>query len=482
MAGSKPGSSRNFLWLSLVLLIILSITFLLPVGPLDYWFYVRIGRDTVQDLAVPQVDTISWSQFGGPIYYQPWLSAVIFWLVYAGGGLALTFLLRGLLIGVTYGLIWKMMTGKGIGVFFASLLTVLLALGTSNNWTMRPQLFAYPLFACSLFILSQWQEGENRTLWALPLIGLLWANLHGSFILLFVLAGSALLFGSGDRRKLILWIAVAALGTLINPQHIKVWGYVGMMLESPSDQLFSVEWLPPQNLGWQMNIFFAWLLLFAPLVALSKRRLSLLGWIWVLSFGWLALSGTRYVIWFMIILSIQTAVLLSGIDRLSARSVPDSKPILGYLLGCVFIFMTLPLLPTLRDLWWPAAPSPYSLGDTPVKATGWLADHPDIPGPLWNDYVFGSYLAFALPSRKPWMDSRFNAYPPEQWQEYRDLATASADWQDFFDREGVNLLMLSYAGEPALIDEVASAPEWCPLYQDPYAVIFARRGVSEACQ
>jgi hypothetical protein len=482
MTGSTPGSSRNFLWLSLVMLIMLSIAFLLPVGPLDYWFYVRVGQDTLQNLAVPQMDTISWSQPGKPIYYQPWLSAVTFWLAYAGGGLTLTFLLRGLLIGITYGLIWKMMTKEGLGVPFASFLTVLLALATSNNWTMRPQLFAYPLFAWTLYVLFQWQTGKNRTLWALPVIGLLWANLHGSFILLFVLAGSALIFGKGDRGKLLLWIGVSLFATLINPRHFRVWGYVGMMLESPSDQLFSVEWRPPQNLGWQMNIFFAWLLLFAPLVALSKRRLSLLDWVWVLSFGWLALSGTRYVIWFMILLSIRTAALLSGIEQLSARPVPDKNPVLGTLLGGIFICMPLLLLPSIRDLWWPAAPSPYALSDTPVEATQWLANRPDIPGPLWNNYIFGSYLAFALPSRKPWMDSRFNAYPPEQWQQYRALAAASTDWEGFFEREGVNLLMLSYAVEPALIDEVDRSPGWCPLYRDPYAVIYARRGGSEACQ
>ncbi len=481
MMVSKPGSSRKFLWLSLVLLIILSLTFLLPVGPLDYWFYVRIGKDTLQNLAVPQVETISWSQFGRPIYYQPWLSAVIFWLAYSGGELTLTFLLRGLLIGVTYGLLWKMMIKAGIGVIPASFLTILLALATSNNWTMRPQLFAYPLFASTLFILFQWREDENKKLWELPIIGLLWANMHGSFILLFFLAGSAWVFGKGDRRKLFLWVAATALATLINPQHFKVWGYVGIMLSSPSDQLFSVEWLPPRNLGWQMNIFFAWLLLFAPLVAFSKRRLSILDWVWFLAFGWMAVSGIRYVIWFLMILSLQTATLLSGIDQFKDRPVPENKPVLGYLIGCVILFMTLPLLPTLRDLWWPAAPSPYYLSDTPVAATEWLGNRPDIPGPLWNDYVFGSYLAFALPSRKPWMDSRFNAYPPEQWEQYRYIVGANTDWEEFFDREGVNLLMLSIAGESALVEEVARAPSWCRLYQDPYAVIYARRGVSEAC-
>ena len=481
MGSSDSGSSRDFLWISLVLFIILCIAFLLPLQPHDYWFYVRVGQDTMQNGAVPRVDMISWSQFGSPIYYQPWLSAVLFWLIYKVGGLPLTFILRGLLIGITYGLVWKMMRKRGVGAIFASSLTLLLALATSNNWSMRPQLFAYPLFVFTLFILFRWQDGKNKTLWTLPLISLLWVNLHGSFILLFVLAGTALLFGKGDKKNLFIWMGASTLMTLINPQHIRVWGYVGTMLQSPSDQLFSVEWHPPQNIGWQMNIFFAWLLLFAPLVAISNKRLPLFEWIWILLFGWMALSGVRYIIWFLIILSVSTAHLLSSVHTLVDESKADTKLVLNYILGCIFLLSSLSLLPTFREKWWFSAPSPYALANTPVDAVEWLSSHPDIPGPLWNDYAFGSYLAFALPSFRPWMDSRFNAYTPQQWEEYRALANATVDWESFFDRKSINLLMLSIAGEPELIKAVANNSSWCKLYQDQYAVIFGRRGASEFC-
>ena len=60
-----------------------------------------------------------------------------------------------------------------------------------------------------------------------------------------------------------------------------------------------------------MNIFFASLLAFAPLAALSPRKLSALEWVWFLGFGWLALTGLRYVIWFLFIVTILIASLLA---------------------------------------------------------------------------------------------------------------------------------------------------------------------------
>jgi hypothetical protein len=59
-----------FLWLGLVLLIALTIAFLLPVTPQDFWWYLRIGRDTLASGAVPRLDTLTYSQVGMPVVYH----------------------------------------------------------------------------------------------------------------------------------------------------------------------------------------------------------------------------------------------------------------------------------------------------------------------------------------------------------------------------------------------------------------------------
>jgi len=121
-------SSRSyaFLWLSLALLFLLPIAFFLSITPHDYWFYVRIGKDILQTGAIPIVDTFSYTYPGRPIFYQPWLSAVIFWLAHSTGGSTLTFLLRGIGIASAYGLMWTLMRAAGTGIKLATLLTILL--------------------------------------------------------------------------------------------------------------------------------------------------------------------------------------------------------------------------------------------------------------------------------------------------------------------------------------------------------------------
>ena len=473
-----PAQSRSYdlLWLSLALLVLLPIALFLSITPHDYWFYVRIGRDILESGAIPRADTFSYTYPGRPIFYQPWLSAAVFWLVHAAGGATLTFLLRGVCIAAAYGLIWTLMRYLGTGPKLATLLTVLLGLSSSMNWSMRPQVLAYPLFVITLFVLWRWQNGRTRWMWVLAIVVVLWANLHGSFILAFVLMGAALLFGAGDRKKLVIWLTICLFVTLINPRGVFVWEFVPSMLTSPSDQLFATEWRPPVNAGWQMNIFYAWLLLFIPLVTYSPRRLSLLEWVWFLGFGWLALSGLRYVIWFMFIMAVLTGALLAELFR-SVRPEAASRasnPKFNYALAGLILLLPWMMLPGIRDSWWADAPPPYHRGTTPIAAVEWLAEHPDLAGPFFAEYTFGSYLTFALPSRLLWIDNRFNAYPPEHWEKYQTISAAEYTWDKLLEEDKVNLLMLSQRSQKKLVQAVEESAAWCEEYRDEDAVIFSR--------
>ena len=187
--------SYDFLWLSITLLILLSLALLLPLSPQDYWWYLRLGQDVARSGSVPMVDTYSFTQAGSPFFYQSWLAALVFWKTYQAGGILLTFFLRAVVVAVTYTLLWNLIRNTGAGPRLASLLIILAALAGSSNWSFRPQLFIYPIFVLVLFILAKWTQGEKRGLWLLPILSMLWVNLHGSFPLLFVLGAFAFLFG-----------------------------------------------------------------------------------------------------------------------------------------------------------------------------------------------------------------------------------------------------------------------------------------------
>lgn len=472
--------SYDLLWLGLALFPLLAVSMLLPLKPFDYWWYLRVGQETLASGAIARVDTFSFTQAGSPVVYHSWLAAVILWLVYNAGGFALTFLMRALVIAVTYGLVYALNRASGAGAKTAALLTLVAGLAGSNNWGVRPQILVYLLFVLALHILWQWQNGREKYLWSLPLIAVLWVNLHGSFPLFFVLAGAALVLGAGDRKRLGLWIALAFACTLLNPRAAGVWGYVAHMLSAASNQQFSNEWARPVNAGWQMNIFFGWLLGFGLLAAASQRRLTRLEWIWFLGFGWLALSGVRYVVWFLLLIGPLSAILIAG-WAIQERAPETVSPRVNILVAAVLLLLPLALLPGVRERWWPEAQLPYDAVSTPVAATDWLAQHPELPGEMWSDFGFSSYLDFALPARPVWIDTRFEVYPVEHWQRYLAIKAARPGWETWLAEDDVNLLMLSNAGEPALIAAVGVSSEWCQPYNDPYAVIFVRRAAVGVC-
>ncbi|HUE98486.1 MAG TPA: hypothetical protein VMN99_04480, partial [Anaerolineales bacterium] len=269
----KHLTSYDFVWLSFLILILVTLSFLFSIPPQDYWWCLRIGRDILSTGTVPVRETLSWSQAGQPILYEPWLACVMFEQVNELGGASLTFLLRGLLIAMTYGLIW-VMARQSLTPLLATVLVLIVGLASSNNWVMRAQLFAYPLFVLCVYSLLNWQQGNHKLLWVLPVTAILWANLHGSFVLGLVLAGAALVFGKGDRKALFIVLSLMILATLITPHGLELWKHLQFMLTVPSNQEYSVEWRAPRNEGWQMNIFFAWVLSLAPLAVFSSRKIS----------------------------------------------------------------------------------------------------------------------------------------------------------------------------------------------------------------
>jgi hypothetical protein len=180
----------------------------------------------------------------------------------------------------------------------------------------------------------------------------------------------------------------------------------------------------------------------------------------------------RYVIWFLFIVIVPTAALLSGWMK-ETEEPKQTFPALNIALGVIVLSLSLLFLPGLRQRWMGDSVPVYEMATTPLAATEWLALQPGLRGPLWADYAFGGYLSFNLQSYLPWMDSRFNAFPPEQWTEYVQVSRAE-NWQEMFDREGINLLMLSAASQPKLIEAVSVSALWCEEYRDQYALIFSR--------
>jgi hypothetical protein len=473
--------NSDLLWLGVVLFFILTIAFLLPIPPNDYWWYLRLGEDIIDIKDVPRVDTFSSTQFGQPITYQSWLSAVLFYLLNRMGGNTLIVFVRGVVLAAFYFLIWYTCRLVCGGARLSALITLLAALASSNNWAVRPQLFSLMMFALFLLSLWQWRKGHTRWVWMLPVLMLLWVNLHGAFILGFLLVGVALVGGEGKRRDLLVALVLMGAASLVNPRGWGAWEYVISLLSDPASQQLGEEWHPLNINVWQGMIFYAWLLVFPLLASFSKRTLSWIDWLLFLGFGWMALNGLRYVIWFIAILAVLSTSLLEPLvgKYLDSKESPGNPTINGVILTCLLL-LPMFFLPGVRDEWWRESP-PVLTNNTPVEAVAWLKEHPELPGPLWSDLAFSSYLIYALPERPVWIDTRFELYPLSQWERYITVSEALPEWSEILGEEAIAMIMVDLHEQEQLIVVLDQNDNWCLRFDNQTSRIYTRISEFDDC-
>ena len=103
--------------------------------------------------------------------------------------------------------------------------------------TMRSQLIGVLLFAVIQWVVVM-RRGSPQRLWLVPVLTFAWANVHGSFVLAFVLLGFAWLedyaAGRAKARRVATVAAVSAIATLVNPFGIRVWSYVADVVGNPT--------------------------------------------------------------------------------------------------------------------------------------------------------------------------------------------------------------------------------------------------------
>jgi hypothetical protein len=469
-------TSSGFLLLSLVLMIIFIIAVLMPVEPSDFWTYLRIGQEILTTHHIPTVEFMTYTRAGQPAVFSYWLASIGLLWIYKTGGLLLTALVTGAVVSGMYVFLWLCLRRFGVRPGIAGVLLLITALAGSNNWSTRPQIFAYPLFGLVLWILVRWQQKDNRLLWLLPIAAVLWVNLHGSFLLFFLMLSTALVFGAGNRKRLGVILLVSMAASFINPFGLGIWTNTWKMVGNIAIKEFSFEWFPPANKGWQMNLFFAYLLITPVLVAFAPRKPHRLLWVWFMGFGWMALSSTRYVIWFTII----EALVLGGMVESLLAGFAFKKPmftnkVLNLTLGICLLCLSLLFLPGIRGRWWKQAP-PALTDTTPVQAVEWLKAHPELPGPQWSNWVASIYMTYALPERKVWITNRVEDFPEEQLLDNKKLMRAEFDWQAILDRYGVNLLLLDQKYDAALLGAVAGSASWQQVYENTQSMIFTRTG------
>ncbi len=500
-----------------------------PIPPHDFWWHMATGREIVQSHAIPTTDSFSYTRAGEPFYNQSWLAQVLMYSLHRLGGVPLIVLVQALVIGLAYGLLlWLCVRRSRALRLSVSVLLLMIMPLSFDNWNVRPQSYAFPLFAAFVVILTVWREGargeqgdrevrEDRGeqdrepapkdshprswLWLLPLLMVGWVNLHGSFVL-----GGALIamtfVGEGVRRfgedylfansqpkpsdhqrpplrSLFLWGAITAGAMVVNPRGIGVLGYVRDLLSTSAVTDLVTEWAPPTIRETSGAFFFLFLIFCGLVLAYTRRFPRLVDMLIVVALLWLALGASRNIVWFgMAVMPLLVVQLTAWFSPFSG-SQPDPRfegtVLVNRVLAGVLVVLLLLTLPWVK----PHLGLPSDLGSlispgTPVEAVEVLRNDPQPPRHLFHAMSYGSYLIWAAPRQPVFADPRIELYPLEQWHDYRNL-NAGNHVPHLLDKYQIDGLLLDHEEQAGLLRLVRQDPSWEMRYEDEGTSYLVRR-------
>ena len=213
----------------------------------DLGRHLTIGSYILDQGRVPTLDLFSHTLPGQPLTPHEWLAQVIFALANRVMGLDGVVLVCGLVIATSFWLVYRQSRNLSQKVLASVLVTVLAMAASSLHWLTRPHIFTFLMLVLWISVLENLRSGRLNRWWLLPVLMVVWANLHGAFIAGFAtwfLYGLGLAwdafwrkFPKGEGLHGHFWRyylsggAAAFLATLINPAGVGLWstsvGYVG---------------------------------------------------------------------------------------------------------------------------------------------------------------------------------------------------------------------------------------------------------------
>ena len=495
--------SLDHVWLAAGLAVVLIRALAWPIVPSDFWWQLAYGRWIVEQGSIPLVDHFSYTRAGQAYFDQPWLAQILMYWIYRIGGATLSLVGLAALLGVTYAMLLRLCIRVSGSVRLSAGLMLLSLPVAMTNWSMRSQVFALPLFVAYLAVLWDWRDGSRNRLWLLPLLMVAWVNLHGSFVLggvliALVFAGELVGMLSGRRNRdtsqahlsrsaslarlkpLVFWGAATAAAMLLNPRGPGVIQYVLGLIGNPAIQGVVEEWQAPVVGTIVGNLFFLYAGLVAAVALFARRWLDAVDLMTLAAFFWLATGGERHVIWFTLVslpfLTKQAASLAR--TESVARTRQGRQGLNLALLGVMGLGVLLVLPPFKRHLGLPPELEPLISVGTPVETVEFLSQEEVRPERLFHTETTGSYLMWAAPGQKVFVDARVQLYPLQLIQDHIRLSAGIAA-DSLIALYAIDGLLLDDRRQAGLLDWARESADWEVRFAEACCTYLVRRAVPE---
>jgi hypothetical protein len=307
------------------------------------------------------------------------------------------------------------------------------AMTSSPGWSLRPQVLTLALCAATLWILVR-----QRLVPLLPILVLVWANLHGAVALGGVLIAaawcSALATGHPRLGRLTVVGALSLLATVATPLGITLWTEVPQSLARLHAYGVS-EWKPLEFTSLAHAPVWIAAVVLLMLAILRRQRLrsfeALTMFTAAAAMFVLATRGERNIPPFLVCAAPAIGLLaVSGGER---RESPSESPRRRFFHAAVIAASAI-VAAVAVGLAWHRQPPRLRWKPLPDAL---IAAINACPGRLYTRYDEGGYLIWFVPDRKVFVDNRQDPFPTELVLEHIK-AEQSGDYRALFDRYDIS--------------------------------------------
>ncbi len=468
----------------------------------DAWTHLALGREIVQQRTLPASEPFTYPSAGMPFYNTEWLFDVVLYLGHALGGFGGVILLKAALAALLLLILWKdsKLSGSREGSERISAVLIRSAVLLGVLLIIRPRLVERPDLALMVFLsftiyaLNAYLDHGRRYLYWLPVLQILWANIHPS-LLVGVVPFVAVLGGGITLRLLGRWRGDQVPG-LPSPTQLRTValvfaGVVGASLVNPYGPEALTLPLRLATSMWHTHHIvelqrpdpfqhpgpFLIAALLAVVFLVGARRLPVMAVLLVAPFVVLGLSARR----FEYILAVVAAPILARslvafaghLDGGLGRRLVRTLSVGGALTAVGATALALLNAGPLAD---PRKLPGFGVNDLflPEHALRYL-DRAGIEGRIFNTFHWGGYLAWRdFPKRAPIIDGRGYVDPGLLW-DIRFARQNAGLLEALHVRYGFDVAVLAYPPRERAESDAFVPSNWALVYWDDVALVYARR-------
>lgn len=441
-----------------------------PVRNYDVWHHMTMGEFILKYKHVPLDDLFSYNA-RHPWVNPSWLADVALFATFSWWGAnGLVILKAAAVVAVMFTI---MLTCRlhGFPAAGTAIMILLVALAARPRFLCRPLVFSFVLLALQSYLLRRYQLGGRRRIAVLlPLIVLLWANVHASFPLsLVLLAITALAVARArqySRLPALVWVGLACVAAcFVSPFGWRqVWHALSLPHRGGLTQHPTEWWAMPLPFGREGLGEFAgfWLLLTTALVVVccTWRQLDRVDLLALIFFAALAISARRHTAVFAIgivpVLAKHGAALARGRSRrLRAAATCVAAACCG------------------AAIWWcgPAMGLGLDDGRYPAKAADFVVKQ-NIDGRMFNRWGWGSYLIRSCwPERRVFADGRLEVHDPDVYADHDKVLWAEPGWDAVLNKHAADYLIVPHNSEAPMAYQ---HPDWKLVFWDDIALVYVR--------